>query len=104
MSDQLALILIGSTFSRINVADIKALLIAIPPVPEQDRIAAVLDDELSKIDVAMATCRREQALLQEYRSRLISDVVTGKLDVRSAVSALSGEDALGSAGSRPKNR
>ena len=82
MSDQLAMILIGSTFNRINVADIKALLIAVPPVSEQDRIAAVLDDELSKIDVAIGTCRREQALVHEYRTRLISDVVTGNLDVR----------------------
>ena len=82
MSDQLALILIGSTFNRINVADIKALLIAVPPVSEQDRIAAVLDDELSKIDVVIGTCRREQALLHEYRTRLITDVVTGNLDVR----------------------
>ena len=103
MSDQLALTLIGSTFNRINVADIKALLIAAPPVSEQDRIAAVLDDELSKIDVAIATCRREQALLHEYRTRLIADVVTGKLDVRSAVTVLPGEDTLGSAAESEKD-
>ena len=88
MSDQLALILVGSTFNRINVADIKALLIAVPPVSEQDRIAAVLDDEQSKIAVAIGNCRREQALLHEYRTRLIADVVTGKLDVREAAAQL----------------
>ncbi len=84
MSDQLALLLVGSTFNRINVADIKALLIAVPPVSEQDRIAAVLDEEQSKIAIAIGNCRKEQAILHEYRTRLIADVVTGKLDVREA--------------------
>ena len=97
MSDQLALILVGSTFNRINVADIKDLLIAVPPVSEQDRIAAVLDDELSKIDVAIDICRREQGLLHEYRTRLIADVVTGKLDVREAAAELPEEDLPGDA-------
>ena len=97
MSDQLALILVGSTFNRINVADIKALLIAVPPVSEQDRIAAVLDDELSKIDVAIDICRREQALLHEYRTRLIADVVTGNLDVRGAAAELPEDDVPGDA-------
>ncbi len=97
MSDQLALILVGSTFNRINVADIKALLIAVPRVSEQDRIAAVLDDELSKIDLSIDTCRREQVLLHEYRTRLIADVVTGKLDVRGAAAELPEDDVPGDA-------
>ena len=94
MSDQLALVLVGSTFNRINVADIKALMIAAPPVTEQDRIAAFLDDEQSKIAVAIGNCRREQTLLYEYRTRLIADVVTGKLDVREAAAALLEVDLL----------
>ena len=94
MSDQLALILVGSTFNRINVADIKALMIAAPPVTEQDRIAAFLDDEQSKIAVATGNCRKEQALLYEYRTRLIADVVTGKLDVREAAAVLLEVDPL----------
>ena len=98
MSDQLALILVGSTFNRVNVADIKGLLITVPPKPEQDRIASFLEDGLSKIDAAIRSYHREQDLLREYRTRLIADVVTGKLDVRSAVTEPSGEDILGSAG------
>ena len=88
MSDQLALLLVGSTFNRINVANIKALSIVVPPLSEQDGIAALFDDELSKIDVAIGTCRKEQALLHEYRTRLIADVVTGNLDVREAAAEL----------------
>ena len=92
MSDQLALVLVGSTFNRINVADIKALLIAVPPVSEQDQIAAFLDHELSKIDAAIRTCHREQDLLREFRTRLIADVVTGKLDVREVAVELPDDD------------
>lgn len=95
MSDQLALILVGSTFNRINVAEIKALLIAVPPVSEQDRIAGFLDVEQSKIAIAINDCSREQDLLNEYRTRLIADVVTGKLDVREAAAELPEEDVPG---------
>ena len=87
MSHQLAFILVGSTFSRINVADVKALLIGVPPGSEQDQIAAFLDQELSKIGKTVDNCRGEQALLEEYRTCLIADVVTGKLDVREAVTS-----------------
>jgi len=91
MSNQLALILIGSTFNRINVAEVKSLLIAVPPRPEQDRIAGFLDEELREIDTAMEIYRREQAVVREYRTRLIADVVTGKLDVRGAAARLPDE-------------
>ncbi|HVS15969.1 MAG TPA: hypothetical protein VMV46_18760 [Thermoanaerobaculia bacterium] len=58
------------------------------------------------IETAQATTtrlEREIALLREYRTRLIADVVTGKLDVREAAARLSdldvseatGESALG---------
>ena len=46
---------------------------------------------------AIATVRRQIHLAQEYRSRLISDVVTGKLDVREAAKALD-EDGSGGDG------
>jgi type I restriction enzyme S subunit len=88
MFDQLATILVGSTFKRINVADIKALVVALPPRAEQASIAGCLDNELGDIDTAIGVCRSEQALLREYRTRLIADVVTGKLDVREAAGRL----------------
>jgi type I restriction enzyme S subunit len=88
MTDQLALILVGSTFNRINVADIKALTIVVPRRRDQDRIADFLDNEVQGIDVTIGTCRKEQALIREYRTRLITDVVTGKVDVRDAAARL----------------
>ena len=41
-----------------------------------------------EFDTAIGTAQREIALLREYRTRLIADVVTGKLDVRAAAAAL----------------
>ena len=43
------------------------------------------------MDDAIARARRQIELLQEYRTRLIADVVTGKLDVREAASQLTDE-------------
>lgn len=57
-----------------------------PPREEQLRIAAYIEDEISKIDALAAKYRRELDLLAEYRASLISHAVTGKIDVRGLVS------------------
>jgi type I restriction enzyme S subunit len=91
MATQMALLLIGSTFNRINVADIKALIVVVPPRKAQDQIAEFLDGELKETAAAIDLCHREQDLLREYRTRLIADVVNGKLDVREAAAKLPDE-------------
>jgi type I restriction enzyme S subunit len=88
MQRQLSLLLIGSTFNRINVSDIKSLVLALPPRSEQDLIASQLDSQISVFDGPIRTAEREIDLLREYRTRLIADVVTGKLDVRGAAAKL----------------
>ena len=88
MKNQLALLLVGSTFNRINVSDIKALVIAVPPREEQEAIVDVLDAELADLNRAQNLAANEMSLLHEYRTRLIADVVTGKLDVREAAARL----------------
>lgn len=91
MKRQLATILVGSTFDRINVAEIKDLIVAVPPRSEQDAIACQLDRTLKQSDHGIDLPRREIALLREFRTRLIADVVTGKLDVRAAAARLPDE-------------
>lgn len=58
------------------------LPLLLPPLVEQKKIV----DSISEQTVSLASfgdrARREIELIQEYRTRLISDVVTGKLDVR----------------------
>ena len=55
------------------------------PVPsnlEQRQIANHIEAATSEIEAAIVRARRQIELQQEYRARLIADVVTGKLDVR----------------------
>ena len=88
MDHQLELLLVGSTFKRINVADIKALVVLVPPRTEQNAICMHLDSNLAIYNTAIARTEREIALMQEYRTRLTADIVTGKLDVREAAAKL----------------
>jgi type I restriction enzyme S subunit len=46
------------------------------------------------LDGAISRLEREIDLLLEYRTRLVADVVTGKLDVREAAARLPDEEAL----------
>ena len=56
----------------------------VPPLAEQAAIVRYLDKATANIDAAITHARRQIKLLWEYRTRLIADVVTGKLDVRAA--------------------
>jgi type I restriction enzyme, S subunit len=53
----------------------------------------VLDGETRIQDKAIALVDEEIELLREYRTRLVADVVTGKLDVREATTRLPDEAA-----------
>lgn len=57
----------------------------LPPLPEQQAIAAFLDRETSKIDTLVAKVGTAIEKLKEYRTALISAAVTGKIDVREAL-------------------
>jgi type I restriction enzyme S subunit len=50
---------------------------------EQQAVAERLDTVTSEINTTISRLEREITLLREYRTRLVADVVTGKLDVRS---------------------
>ena len=89
---QLNALLIGSTFNRINVADIKNLVVIRPPRDEQEVIVKYLDLKTKVIDVAIESARKEIGLVREYRARLVADVVTGRLDVRAAAASIPDED------------
>ncbi len=67
---------------------IKSVFVPVPPLNEQSAIVRYLDGATSNLDTAIDRAQREIALLREYRSRLIADVVTGKLDVRTATANL----------------
>ena len=89
----------GSTKAALTCEDVKHFQVALPPRREQDRLVADVRKEVAINDGAIARARRQIELLEEYRTRLIADVVTGKLDVREAAAGLAedGDDDLGGA-------
>ena len=73
------------------VERIQDLSLPVPPVEEQTRIGRYLDIFASETNEAVQCARRGIDLLCEYRTRLIADVVTGKLDVREVAANLRDE-------------
>ena len=69
------------------------LCLPVPHPQEQKDIANHIEGATADIDAAIARARRQMELVQEYRTRLIADVVTGKLDVRGAAAQLPDEDS-----------
>ena len=72
-------------------AELQYMYICLPPIPEQTAIAEHLDKTTTRIDAVIARTHREIELINEYRTRLIADVVTGKVDVREAAAKLPDE-------------
>ena len=62
--------------------------VPLPPPAERDDLVEEVHLRAKSIDEALEVIREEIALLKEYRTRLISDVVTGKLDVRAEAEKL----------------
>lgn len=77
-----------SGFLRLYDDRLGSVHVALPPRREQDSIMLELKGKLSGLVDATGRVQREMDLLQEYRTRLIADVVTGKLDVREAAAKL----------------
>jgi type I restriction enzyme, S subunit len=83
----------GTTFLEITLEALRRITLAIPSCEEQEAICANLSDELRPLNTATDQTEREIELLREYRTRLVADVVTGKLDVREAAATLLQETA-----------
>lgn len=75
-------------FWRLYTPDLFSMELEIPPLSEQRRVVRRLKERKNVTDSAVACIDREIALLQEFRRRLISDVVTGKVDVRQIATSL----------------
>lgn len=67
---------------NLNTDTVGSIVIAIPSIEEQTAIATYLDRETATIDRLVAKVEAAIARLQEYRTALITAVVTGKIDVR----------------------
>lgn len=67
------------------------LPIILPSFDEQMQIVQLIKIETAELNTTITRLEREIDLLREYRTRLVSDVVTGKLDVREAAATLPDE-------------
>ena len=78
----MAALMVGATFKRLNVDEIRNLFVLSPPASEQESIAEFLNCETAIANSLIAEATRAIELLQERRTALISAAVTGKIDVR----------------------
>ena len=73
---------VGSIQRNIYWCALKRVLVPIPPIDEQDQIVRYLDEQTSKFEAIISTRIQQIAKLEELKTKLIADVVTGKIDVR----------------------
>jgi type I restriction enzyme, S subunit len=78
----------SGTMPKIAQRHIRAWRVLVPPLDEQRSIVCRIESSAVTINDAQKRAQAEIDLLREYRTRLIADVVTGKLDVREATAAL----------------
>jgi type I restriction enzyme S subunit len=72
----------GASREGLTLNALKALPVLVPPIEEQRRICRAIEIQVGEIRNAITVATREIALIREYSTRVLSDVVTGKLDVR----------------------
>ncbi|QPF92125.1 restriction endonuclease subunit S [Bradyrhizobium commune] len=77
-----------STIAHLTGEKLRAHRFVFPSLVEQQRIISHIETQSLEINAAADRVEREIALIQEFRTRLIADVVTGKLDVRAAAASL----------------
>jgi type I restriction enzyme S subunit len=66
---------------RLNLGEIKALPIPVPPLPEQRRIVAEIEKQFTRLEAGVAALRRVQANLKRYRAAVLKAACEGRLVV-----------------------
>ena len=90
-SEYISPIFTGISVPHLSPEQIKGFKVMLPPISEQEAIADSIEGSTAEIWMTVARLEREIDLLREYRTRLVADVVTGKLDVREAAARLPDE-------------
>ena len=75
----------GSTAQGIKASKLCLLKLNLPPLKEQKQIVEYLDQKTQETNELISAEQRKVELLKEYRQSLISEAVTGKIDVRNEV-------------------
>jgi type I restriction enzyme S subunit len=83
--EQLKMMAVSSAQPKLNKDNIRQLKVVLPPTDEQREIASRIEIETQKLEKLQENVLKEIELLKEYKIALISEVVTGKVDVRDVV-------------------
>lgn len=88
----------SSSMQNIGQPVLRELWLAVPPLAEQQAIVAHIAKEAHPLNEAIARLEREIEFLLEFRIRVVTDIMTGQLDVRAAAGQLSDAAAEPEAG------
>ncbi len=83
-----------SAVPAIDRKDLFQIVVPVPPLAEQRETVRAIEAATGNLTDAQSVTKRKIELLREYRTRLIADAVTGKLDVREAAAKLPETDPL----------
>jgi type I restriction enzyme S subunit len=67
---------------NIGKGDFRKILMIIPPKEEQKEIVSYLVKETKRIDLVISKIQREIEIIEEYKTVIITEAVTGKIDLR----------------------
>jgi type I restriction enzyme S subunit len=76
---------------RLMYQEFSRLRLPLPTEDVQQEVVDQITTQTKALDNAIASEQKQMKLIREYRTRLISDVVTGKLDVRDVARSLPSE-------------
>ena len=91
VGEYLSLSSVGATMDNLNTSILKGVPLLVPPVQQQKDIVEHIGQRTTTIDYGIRKSEEKICLIRQFRTRLIADVVTGKLDVREAAAAMPGE-------------
>jgi type I restriction enzyme S subunit len=76
----------GTTIKHIYISRLAKMPLAFPPRMEQESIAKFVNEKRNRINTLIDKVREGIEEVKEYRTAIISAAVTGKIDVRGAMS------------------
>lgn len=72
----------GVKVYRFNIDDLKTIYTSVSPFQDQVEIVNYIETESQRINTTISKIEKELALTEEYKTTLIAEAVTGKIDVR----------------------
>ncbi len=82
MQTQIVNSMAGSAMPRITLTKLNEFIVNVPPIKEQKVITSFIDNEVEQIDIIIIEIEKEIEDLKSYKSSVITETVTGKVDLR----------------------